>query len=93
MHRMKIVKTASAGTLESSDVYVEVAPGDGLSVKIDSVVKAQFGDAIEAAVLDVCTGLGVAGADLYVSDRGALDCTVRARVEAALRRAGEGAQG
>ncbi len=90
---MKIEKTASAGTLASSDIYVEVAPGDGVTVRIDSVVKAQFGDAIEASVREVCGELGVSGADIYVSDRGALDCTVRARVEAALRRAGEGARG
>ena len=41
---MKIVKTASAGTLESSDVYVEVGPVDeGISLEIDSVVYANLG--------------------------------------------------
>ena len=44
---MKIVKVASAGTLESSDAFVEVAPaGEGVSLEIDSVVYAQFGEAI-----------------------------------------------
>lgn len=75
--------------MESSDIYVEIAPrGSGIDVRIDSVVKNQFGDAIEASVRDVCGRLGVGAADIYVNDRGALDCTVRARVEAALLRAG-----
>ena len=49
-----IVKRAVAGTLESSDVFVEIEPGDsGIEVEIESVVLAQFGDAIRAAALDV----------------------------------------
>ena len=90
---MKITQTASAGTMESSDIYVEVAPGDGaVTVKIDSVVKKQFGEAIEASVRETCAAAGVESASIYVNDRGALDCTVRARTEAALLRAGSGAE-
>lgn len=84
---MKIVKTASAGTLESSDVYVEVAPVDeGISLEIDSVVYAQFGDAIRETVLDVLKDCGVEAASVRVADRGALECVLRARVETALLR-------
>ena len=84
---MKIVKTASAGTLESSDVYVEVAPGnEGISLEIDSVVYAQFGDAIRETVLDVLKDCGVEQAAVRVADRGALECVLRARVETALLR-------
>ena len=90
---MKITKTASAGTMESSDIYVEVAPGDGaVAVQIDSVVKAQFGEAIEASIRETCAGMGVSDASIYANDRGALDCTVRARTEAALMRAGSEAE-
>ncbi len=84
---MKIVKTASAGTLESSDVYVEVGPVDeGISLEIDSVVYAQFGDAIRETVMDVLKECAVEAASVRVADRGALECVLRARVETALLR-------
>ena len=82
-----IIKVASAGTLESSDVYVEIEPwNEGIRVEVESVVKEQFGDAIEAVVLEVLEQSGVAHAKVSVSDRGALDCVIRARVEAAVLR-------
>ena len=87
---MKIVKTASAGTLESSDVYVEVAPKEGgIALEIDSVVYAQFGEAIRQTVLDVLQECGVEEASVRVADRGALECVLRARVETALLRGKE----
>ena len=44
---MQIVKPAAAGTMESSDVYVEVEPGtQGLQLHLESVVAQQFGQAI-----------------------------------------------
>ena len=87
---MKIVKTASAGTLESSDVYVEVSPkSEGIDLEIDSVVYAQFGDAIRETVLEVLEECGVKEASVRVADRGALDCVLRARVETALLRGKE----
>ena len=88
---MEIVRNASAGTLESSDVYVEIGPGESLVVAVESVVQAQFGDAIEAVVRDVLAEQGVEGACVRVTDRGALDCVIRARVETAVLRGKEGA--
>jgi len=86
----EIIKAASAGTVESSDAYVEVRPcADGLELEIESVVKAQFGDSIEASVRDVLEELGIRKATLRVLDQGALDCVIRARVETAVRRAEE----
>ncbi|HPX70639.1 MAG TPA: citrate lyase acyl carrier protein [Bacillota bacterium] len=82
----EIIKKAVAGTLESSDVYVEAEPAEKLEISIDSAVEAQFGDAIRNSVREVAAALGVDGARLRVKDRGALDCVIRARVETALRR-------
>lgn len=80
--------TAFAGTLESSDVFVEIAPGgEGIALRLESVVKDQFGDAIENAVRDVLKQFGVSNAVVTMKDRGALECTIRARVETAVRRA------
>ena len=84
-----ILKAASAGTMESSDAYVEVEPGKGLDIHVESVVAQQFGEAIEAAVRDVLQEQQVENAVVRVVDRGALDCVLRARVEAALLRAME----
>ena len=87
---MDIVKSASAGTMESSDVYVEIEPGcGGVQVELESVVKLQFGDAIEAAVRDVLAEQGVECANVRVVDRGALECVIRARVETAVLRGKE----
>ena len=83
----EIIKVASAGTLESSDVYVEIEPcADGICVEIESVVKEQFGYAIEAVFMDVLKQCQVGSAKVTVSDRGALDCVIRARVETAVLR-------
>ena len=71
---MEIKKIASAGTMESSDVYVEIEPGFGeLDIQLESVVKVQYGAAIEATVRDVLQELDVTDACVRVNDRGALD--------------------
>ena len=83
----KIICRATAGTLESSDVFVTLEPHEaGLEIEIDSVVKNQYGDAIRAAVEDVLKEQNVPAARVSVVDRGALDCVIRARVETAVLR-------
>lgn len=84
---MEIMKRASAGTMESSDAYVEIEPAEkGVSIELESVVQAQFGESIRAAVLDVLSSEGVENATVRIVDRGALECVIRARVEAAICR-------
>ena len=84
---MQIVKPAAAGTMESSDVYVEVEPGtQGLQLHLESVVAQQFGQAILETVREVFAENGVENANVRVVDRGALDCVIRARVETAILR-------
>lgn len=85
---MNILKRASAGTLESSDAYVEIEPSSQLSVNIESIVEKQFGDKIDAAVREVLAECGVESASVKVIDRGALECVIRARVETAVSRCG-----
>lgn len=81
-----ITKLAAAGTTESSDVYVEIQPAEGITVEIESVVMGQFGDSVRQSVLDVLREQGVEGAKVRLVDRGALDCVIRARVETAVLR-------
>ncbi len=88
---MDIVKCACAGTMESSDAYVEIEPSESLDIQLESVVKQQFGDAIMAVVGDVLKENDVQKANVRVVDRGALECVIRARVETALLRGREDA--
>lgn len=84
---MEIFKSASAGTLESSDVYVEIEPAtDILSISVESVVEKQFGEKIRSAVNEVLSEHGVSAASVRIIDRGALECVIRARVETAILR-------
>lgn len=87
---MEIKKIATAGTMESSDVYVEIEPGAGdLQIALESVVAQQFGDAIRSVVLEVLQEQQVESAKVRVVDRGALECVIRARVETAVLRGKE----
>ena len=83
---MNIVKSACAGTMESSDAYVEIEPSEKLDIQLESVVKQQFGDAIVAVVTEVLKENNVDKANVRVVDRGALECVIRARVETAIVR-------
>ena len=84
---MEIKKAAMAGTLESSDAQVTVEPGNGtIELSIESSVIHQFGKQIRATVLETLGRLEVASARVTVVDKGALDCTLKARVECAVYR-------
>ena len=81
------IKNAVAGTLESGDIMVQIAPGEGLQVDLQSSVEAQFGRQIKTVITETVTGLGITDACIKAIDKGALDCTIRARVTAAVVRA------
>ena len=88
---MEIIKDALAGTLESSDVMVRIGPSSesGIRLELESLVKQQFGAAIERVVRETLTQLGVTRANVVVDDKGALECVLKARVQAAALRAAE----
>ena len=81
------MKEAVAGTLESGDILVTIGPGDGLQVELQSSVAAQFGRQIKAVITETLEELGITDAHVDAIDKGALDCTIRARVTAAAVRA------
>lgn len=83
---MEIITNAAAGTMESSDAYVEIEPADSLQIQLESVVQEQFGDDIRAVVAEVLADNKVEKANIRVIDRGALECVIRARVETAILR-------
>ncbi len=86
---MQIVTRGVAGTMESSDVIVRIEPArqEGVSLTLTSAVMQQFGKQIEKVIRDTLAELRVTSAEVDVVDKGALDCTIAARVRAAAYRA------
>ena len=84
---MVIQKPAVAGTVESSDALVSIEPGDGkIELTLTSSVMNQYGRQIRDTVLDTLARLDVQSAKINIVDKGALDCTLKARVECAVFR-------
>ena len=81
------MKNAVAGTLESGDIMIQISSGEGLEIDLQSSVAAQFGSQIKAVIIETLKGLGIENAAVKAVDKGALDCTIRARVTAAAVRA------
>ncbi len=85
---MQINTPAVAGTMESSDLMIRMEPGDGaVEVALESTVMQQFGAQIESVIRETLAQLGIGDVRVTAVDKGALDCTVRARVLAAAYRA------
>ena len=85
---MEIKKPAVAGTLESSDCQVTVEPGNGeVDFSLESAVIHQFGNQIKKVTLETLKDLGIDNVRISIVDKGALDCTIKARIEGAVFRA------
>ena len=85
---MEIIRNATAGTLESSDVMICVEPAAELNVEISTVVADQYLDAISKTIYEVLDEFGIKAGYIRANDRGALDCVIRARMETAIVRGG-----
>lgn len=87
---MDILKPASAGTLESSDIFITIAPNaeKGIVIDLESIVEKQFSEAILKVIHEVLKAYEVDNAVISAVDKGALDCTIKARMETAVERAG-----
>jgi len=84
---MKIARKAQAGTMQSSDLTVSVEPAEALTVEVESTVKQQFEHLIRKVVDGVLAAHGVTAGRVRITDRGALDYAIQARLETALQRA------
>lgn len=85
---MNIVREALAGTQESSDLMVKIAPSDqGLEIEIYSEVMKQFGEQIRQVVESTLDAMGIIRGLIIIEDKGALDCVIRARLQSAILRA------
>lgn len=84
---MEIKKPAMAGTLESSDCMVTLEPNsEGIDFSLESSVIHQFGNQIRKVAMDTLSNLDIENVKISIVDKGALDCTIKARVEAAAYR-------
>lgn len=84
---MQIKRRIQAGTMQSSDLMVFLEPAEELSIEIESTVKKQFEHLIRAQVEQVLEQYSVTAGHIRISDRGALDYAIAARLETGLRRA------
>lgn len=83
------IKNSHAGTLESGDILIEIYPSDaeGIAIDLNSTVAYQFGDQIKDVIRATAEELGIKSARIHAVDKGALDCTIKARTTAAIVRA------
>jgi citrate lyase subunit gamma (acyl carrier protein) len=85
---MEILKTSVAGTMESSDIMITLEPGsNGIDIELQSLVEKQFGRQIREVIAGTLAEFQVKSAKVTAVDKGALDCTIKARVKAAIHRA------
>ena len=80
--------SAVAGTLESNDILITISStgGSANSVNLSSIVINQFGPAIRAVIDQCLEASGLSGVEVTVQDKGALGCTIKARMETAIAR-------
>lgn len=84
---MDILNNAIAGTLESSDAQVQVFPQSGkLSIYVESSVMNQYGRQIKKTAEETLAKLKVKEGKVVIIDKGALECTLKARIECAVFR-------
>lgn len=88
---MKIINSAHAGTLESSDAYIQINPleNEEVQIEIHSSVEELYGEMIEELILETLKKMDVKGLHVKVQDKGALDFVLKARLQAAVLRACE----
>lgn len=91
---MEIKTNAHAGTLESSDAFVQVALLDeeAIEVVLESSVEEIYGDDIIELIHTTVEEMGVSRVSIHMQDKGALDFVIKARVQAAILRACECAE-
>lgn len=84
---MTINKPSKAGTLESNDIYIMLMPSEnGIELDLDSIVEKQFGEDIRRVIKEKLQEMGITSVIVKAQDKGALDYTIKARVEIAVTR-------
>ncbi len=87
MNKLILIRTASAGTLESSDCVVTVSPAEKLELEYKGANSTVFAERTRQLVEDIAEQHSLPGAKVSIHDQGALEITMKARLETALMRA------
>ena len=80
---------AQSGTFESSDVIFLIEPlpdNSGRKLEISSTVMQQFGVSFNLIVLEMLDQYEMTDIHLIAKDKGALEPTIKARLETAIKR-------
>ena len=86
---MKPKIAAQSGTFESSDVIFLIEPlpdNSGRKLEITSTVMQQFGASFNRIVEDILNQYDMTDIHLIAKDKGALEPTIKARLETAIKR-------
>lgn len=86
---MKPKIAAQSGTFESSDVIVLIEPlpdRSGRKIEISSTVMQQYGVSFKQLVIDMLDQYEMTDIHLIAKDKGALEPTIKARLETAIKR-------
>jgi len=85
---MVISRSAVAGTHESSDILIMVSPDStGVRIDLQSSVDLYYHDTIVEVMTNVLQEMKIESVKVEAVDHGALDCTIRARLTTAIKRA------
>ena len=90
MSSLILLNTASAGTLESSDCLVTASPAEKLKLEYKGANSEVFAERTMQLVESIAKKHGLNGAEILIQDQGALEITIKARLETAILRAGTG---
>ena len=82
-------KSAYAGTLESSDAYIQVSPHAKREIELESSVEEIYGEAIIELIETTLDEMKITDVLVKVQDKGALDFVIKARLQTAILRACE----
>ena len=86
---MKPKIAAQSGTFESSDVIFLIEPlpdNSGRKLEISSTVMQQFGASFNQIVVEMLDQYQLTDIHLIAKDKGALEPTIKARLETAIKR-------
>ena len=90
MSRLILLNTASAGTLESSDCLVTASPSEKLKLEYKGANSEVLAERTIRLVESIAKKHDLNGAEISIQDQGALEITIKARLETALMRACKG---
>lgn len=86
----KLLRPAQAGTVESTDILIMLAPaeaGTGIQINLVSPTMQQYGEHIANIIRKTLEGQGIEDAIVHANEKGALDYTIEARIKTAVKRA------